>query len=117
MTSDDKYNKLEEIETKDYITKDDFVFLATMSDDEDSNIRCMAAEVLFYFYNQDVERIMLKLLKDEDGLVRVSTCEALGQSKNKQVAEILKKNVKDGYPLVRGYAISSIANFSVFPYQ
>lgn len=113
MTLDDKYNKIEEIENKDTITKEDFIFLETMSDDEDGDIRCTTAEVLFYFYNQDVERIMLKLLKDSDELVRVSACEALGQSKNMQVAEILKKYVSDGYPLIRGYAISSIAKINI----
>lgn len=78
--------------------------------DSDYYIRSRLAQVLVNYQNELSETILTCLLDDEDELVRINACDSLCWSSSKNTLEKLIIILQNDKYLVRGYALSSIAD-------
>jgi len=103
----------ENIPDSSEFTATELDYLEKFSIHEADYIRSRVAVILADFSEQRGENILLKLAKDKDPLVRVEACDSLSYSETSSTYEFLKKTAKqDKNSMVRGYAISSLAEIS-----
>ena len=111
---DIKWDIIKDINSHAILTNDELSLLEGFSKDRDADIRGLVVEVLYDRDSEKAETILQILLSDKDNMVRVNACDSLRGSMNKDMIEILKKYaICDPYFLVRGYAVSSIADIIV----
>jgi HEAT repeat protein len=107
ITALDYIYSLEEKGTAD---KTDLDRLSVLAKSEYSEVRTAVSEVLVCFYNEDSEKILVKMLDDSDSLVQASACDSLGCSKSSVVLCKLCDMSRNKSFLVRGYAAFSIGD-------
>ncbi len=94
------------------LENEDFAFegldqkmITKLAQHEDSEVRCLVAEVLWQYSNDFCDGILLQMLTDADELVRCNACDSLGASRNVACIPSLLNRLADESELVRCYAV------------
>ena len=98
------------LEEKEMADETDLAKLSELAKSEYSEVRTAVSEVLVCFYNEDSEKILVKMLNDSDSLVQASACDSLGCSKSSTVLRKLCDMSRNKSFLVRGYAAFSVGD-------
>lgn len=107
----DIYDKLNDIDKKNYISSDDMQFIKANYDINDIEVRREIAELLVLSDEESSKFVLLKYLDDNDELVRINACDSLCIFYEREVVDrLIHSSSVDEDELVRAYAILSISD-------
>ncbi len=99
------------LENEDFAFEDlDQEMMIRLARHEDSEVRCLVAEVLSQYSNDFCDDILIPMLADADELVRCNACDSLGSSCSVECIPFLLNLLVDESELVRCYAVMSVTD-------
>ena len=109
------YSYLDQIEnlSGSSLSPENYERLIDLTQHPDSSIRFRVAEILVSFPSLQTDYILASLLNDKDELVRVTACDSLCISESKEIKNLLKTKAIMDSPLVKRYAILSLADITM----
>lgn len=113
LTLEQKLDFIYKLEDKTDLNANEWKAVSELINDDSSEIRLVASELLALFPSTNSEKLLLSILNDSDYLVRASVCDSLSFSKSPETLQRLMCFAKDKRCLVRGYAVLSIADIQL----
>lgn len=114
MTSCEKVELLSEYGNKQKLTNKHLKKIVKFSDDKDTLVRSMAAELLINFENRKSKEVLLKLACDKKAIVRTDAYDSLSVFQSKDVEKFLRKAIiKEKNEIACAYAIMSWSETAV----
>lgn len=111
MTTEEKISLLNSYDDIVVLSNEHFLILQELSNDIDSIVRSLVAQLLVDFINETAKTILIRLAQDDDPLVRTEAYDSLAVFPFNDVEAFLKNALqKENDDLARSYAILSWAD-------
>lgn len=108
ISENEKLEYLEKLESQSISLSGEIIM--QLCKDSDYYIRYRLSQVLVNYHNELSESVLTCLLDDEEEIVRANACDSLCWSSSMNTLEKMLVMLKNDKYLVRGYALSSIAD-------